>query len=50
MWGSDQISSVEPNGVYKLVKGVRAIESSLGVAGPRKLYPGELAKLKSLRG
>ena len=50
MWGSDQSSSVEPNGVYKLVKGVRAIESSLGESGPRKLYPGELAKLKSLRG
>lgn len=50
MWGSDQSSSVEPNGVYKLVKGVRAIEKSLGKAGPRVLYPGEVAKLKSLRG
>jgi|TARA_R110002020_G_scaffold72542_7_gene186668 N-acetylneuraminate synthase len=50
MWGSDQLSSVEPSGLMKLVKGVRDIESSIGHDGPRQVIGSELDKRKSLRG
>ena len=50
MWGSDQLSSVEPHGLIKLVKGIRDIELALGTKGPRKLFGTELEKRKSLRG
>ena len=50
MWGSDQMSSVEPGGLIKLVKGIRDIEKSLGVSGPRSPLGSELEKRKSLRG
>jgi sialic acid synthase SpsE len=50
MWGSDQLASVEPIGLMKLVKGIRNIEESLGGKGPRKLFGSELEKRKSLRG
>ena len=50
MWGSDQISSVEPSGLIKLVKGIRDIEKSFGDNGPRKVTDGEMEKLRSLRG
>ena len=50
MWGSDQMASVEPGGLIKLVKGIRDIESARGKYGPRKLFKSELEKRKSLRG
>ena len=50
MWGSDQMASVEPHGLIKLVKGIRSIEASMGVAGPRRVLGSELKKRKSLRG
>lgn len=50
MWGSDQMASIEPHGLIKLVKGIRDIESAMGIKGERVLYPSELAKRKSLRG
>jgi len=50
MWGSDQMASVEPHGLTKLVKGIRDIEASLGHGGPRKVVGSELDKRKSLRG
>ena len=51
MWGSDHVASVEPIGIWKLVHGIRDVESSLGGApGPRKLFDSELAKRKTLRG
>jgi N-acetylneuraminate synthase len=50
LWGSDQLASVEPQGLIKLVKGIRDIENALGVKGDRILYPSELDKRKSLRG
>ena len=50
MWGSDQMSSVEPHGLIKLVKGIKDIELALGDTGPRKLLGTELQKRKSLRG
>ena len=50
MWGSDQMASVEPHGLIKLVKGVKDIELAMGESGPRKLFGTELEKRKSLRG
>ena len=51
MFGSDQLSSVEPHGVFELVKGIRDIERGLSKGyGSRVLYPGEEIKKKSLRG
>lgn len=50
MWGSDQLSSIEPTGLYKLVTGIRAIEKAIQYApGPRKQFTGEEEKKKSLR-
>lgn len=50
MWGSDQSSSIEPSGLFKLVKGIRDIEKSLIYPPkPREVLGGELVKMKSLR-
>jgi len=51
MWGSDQLASVEPSGLVKLVKGIRDIELATKYEeGPRILFDKELSKRKSLRG
>ena len=50
MWGSDQMASVEPQGLIKLVKGIRDIEKSLGTGGPRMIFGSEMEKMRSLRG
>ena len=49
LWGSDQMASVEPQGLIKLVKSIRDIEKAMGGYGPRKVMGGELLKQKSLR-
>ena len=49
MWGSDQMSSVEPHGLIKLVKGIRDIERAMGTGGPRTCLGSEKEKRKSLR-
>jgi len=46
---SDQMASVEPGGLIKLVKGVRDIEKAMGGYGPRQVMGSELEKMKSLR-
>ncbi len=48
MWGSDQSASVEPEGMRRLVRDIRVIESALG-DGVKQVYPGELAAMKKLR-
>ena len=50
LWGSDQMASVEPGGMIKLVKGIRDIERAMGGYGPRKLIGSEPEKRKTLRG
>ena len=51
LWGSDQMASVEPVGLFKMTKGIRDIEKSIGsTKGPRKVMGGELEKRRSLRG
>ena len=49
MFGSDQMASVEPIGLMKLMKGIRDIELSLGHGGPRTRTTGELLKMNTLR-
>jgi N-acetylneuraminate synthase len=50
MWGSDHLSSLEPAGLFKLVKGVRDIEQSTQYpANQRTLFLGEKIKKESLR-
>lgn len=48
-WGSDQLSSVEPAGIFKLVKGIRDLEKSFTGDCERILFPGEEIKKKTLR-
>ena len=50
MWGSDQMASVEPAGLIKLVKGIRDLEKSFGDGGPRTILHGEIEKMNTLRG
>ena len=48
MWGSDQAASVEPQGLMKLVRDVRAIELALG-DGVKRVTDDEVAIMKKLR-
>ena len=51
MWGSDQMCSLEPHAMFKLVRHVRELELSLGTnTAKNNIYPGEEEKIKSLRG
>lgn len=51
LWGSDQKSSVEPVGCFKLIKAIRDIEKATKYKpAPRILFDSELAKRKTLRG
>ena len=49
MWGSDHLSSVEPQGLIKLVRGVRELELAQG-DGVKRVTDGELPFRKKLRG
>ncbi len=48
MWGSDQAASVEPEGMRRLVRDIRVVESALG-DGVKQVYPGELSAMRKLR-
>lgn len=48
-WGSDHFASVEPVGMFKLIKGIRDIEKSMGESSPRKVFNSEISKRESLR-
>ncbi|MEL6123248.1 MAG: N-acetylneuraminate synthase family protein [Bacteroidota bacterium] len=48
MWGSDQAASVEPQGMRRLVKDIRDIETAYG-DGVKKVYDSELKPLAKLR-
>jgi N-acetylneuraminate synthase len=48
MWGSDQAASVEPQGLMKLVRDTRSIESALG-DGVKKVSDDEIPIMKKLR-
>ena len=49
MWGSDQLSSVDPVGCVKLVRGIRDIEKAMGGYGPRKILESEKSKRSDLK-
>ena len=49
MWGTDHLSSVEPQGLIKLVKGIRELEISYG-DGELGCTEAELVIAKKLRG
>jgi N-acetylneuraminate synthase len=50
MWGSDHMASVEPTGLFKLVKGIRDSEKAMQYEPqPRLLFAGENSKRESLR-
>ena len=48
MWGSDQSASIEPQGVAKLVRDIRVVESALG-DGVKKVYDSEIGVMQKLR-
>jgi N-acetylneuraminate synthase len=49
-WGSDQKASIEPDGLIKLVKGIRSIEKATQYEpGPRLQFSGENFKKQTLR-
>jgi N-acetylneuraminate synthase len=48
LWGSDQAASVEPGGMARLVKDIRAVEAALG-DGIKKVYDSEMPALDKLR-
>jgi Sialic acid synthase len=49
LWGTDQMVSVEPQGMLKLISQVRAVEVALG-DGKKQVYDSELPVRKKLRG
>lgn len=49
MWGSDQAASVEPEGLKRLVRDIRAVECALG-DGRKVVYESELGPMRKLRG
>jgi N-acetylneuraminate synthase len=48
LWGTDQLASIEPIGLIKLVKGIKDIEKSLGSDGPRTMSEIEMNKRETL--
>ena len=48
MWGTDQMVSVEPQGMLKLSQQIRALEVALG-DGKKRVYPSELPVREKLR-
>lgn len=49
MWGTDHAASVEPTGMRRLVKDIRAVEAAMG-DGIKRVYDDELAVRAKLRG
>jgi len=48
MWGSDQAASLEPNGMQRLLRDIRLIETSLG-DGKKRVYDREVPIMEKLR-
>jgi N-acetylneuraminate synthase len=48
MWGSDQSASVEPQGLARLVKDIRAVEMAMG-DGVKQVYESEIPVQQKLR-
>jgi len=48
LWGSDQAASLEPNGINRLVRDIRLIETSMG-DGVKRVVPSEIPIMQKLR-
>ena len=48
MWGSDQAASLEPNGIHRLIRDIRLVETSMG-DGVKRLLDRELPIMDKLR-
>lgn len=48
MWGTDQAASLEPNGITRLVRDIRLVETALG-DGRKAVRPSEIPVMKKLR-
>ena len=48
MWGSDQAASVEPQGFSRLIRDIRAVETSMG-DGVKRVIDAEIPIMKKLR-
>jgi N-acetylneuraminate synthase len=48
MWGSDHAASLEPNGIHRLVRDIRLVETSLG-DGEKRLLESEVPVMQKLR-
>jgi len=48
MWGSDQAASVEPQGFWRLIKDIRAVERAMG-DGVKRVWPSEVPVMNKLR-
>ena len=47
MWGSDQAASLEPQGLRRLVKDIRSIETAMG-DGKKRVYDSEVTAASRL--
>lgn len=48
LWGSDQAASLEPNGIMRVVRDIRLVETALG-DGVKRVYPSEVPVMQKLR-
>lgn len=48
LWGSDQAASLEPNGIIRVVRDIRLVETALG-DGVKRVYPSEIPVMQKLR-
>jgi N-acetylneuraminate synthase len=48
MWGSDQAASLEPNGIMRVVRDIRLVETALG-DGEKAILPSEIPVMQKLR-
>ncbi|MFZ1043710.1 MAG: N-acetylneuraminate synthase family protein [Anaerolineales bacterium] len=48
MWGSDQAASLEPNGIHRLIRDIRLIETAMG-DGVKRVIEREVPIMKKLR-
>jgi N-acetylneuraminate synthase len=48
LWGSDQAASLEPNGINRLVRDIRLVETSMG-DGVKRIMPSEVPIMQKLR-
>jgi N-acetylneuraminate synthase len=48
MWGSDHAASLEPNGINRLIRDIRLVETAMG-DGVKQVHPREIPIIKKLR-